>query len=145
MAINNTPSLNKLHEAYCRLTGMNIRPTMQCLFAWEKFVSEGWTERDLEIVTKHIQKRIKQKRRYPESLAFRNLVGNLERFAEDLAEANAENRVVAPHSMAEKIWSDRDRLKREKPQPETTQMAGNVAQQWIEKMRRAVDYPEELL
>lgn len=71
---------------------MDIAWSIQRLYQWEFWVAKGYNAHDLHTVIAHIKKRIFQKRRYPESLAFRNLIGNTDRFAEDLAEARAENR-----------------------------------------------------
>jgi hypothetical protein len=81
-----------IHAEYCRLAGINLPYRLSYEYSWGLWLSEGWMKEDLATVIAHIKKRIKQKRRYPESLAFRNLICNRELFAELLAESKAESR-----------------------------------------------------
>jgi hypothetical protein len=89
--------IDELHAEYCRLTNLNI-PLKRTVWdasrerPWFDFIKAGHTKEDLATVVSHIRKRIKQGRRYTESLAFRNLIVNLDLFAELLAEAKAEGR-----------------------------------------------------
>jgi hypothetical protein len=81
-----------MHAEYQRVTGMALPYRHNYEYSWGLWLSEGWGKKELALVVAHIKKRMKQKRRYPESLKFPNLIGNRDRFAEDLAEATAENR-----------------------------------------------------
>lgn len=56
----------------------------------------GWTEPDLRLVVNHLKRLIRLERRRPESLKFHNLIGNVDGFNEDLADARAESRVKKP-------------------------------------------------
>ena len=85
-----------LHDRYCSLTGRDLTLTMAVHFQWQVWVSKGYTASDLALVVAHIKKLIAKDRRRPESLRFHNLIGDTERFNEDLAEARALARVTPP-------------------------------------------------
>lgn len=92
-------------------------------FAWEAWTSHGWTEADLVLVVKHIKKLIGLNRRRPESLRFYNLIGDTERFLEDVSEARALNR--APKPTAKDII--RPQRERDTSRTAAQIMAGNEA------------------
>lgn len=87
--IDQTPQLSALHQVYCLMTGRELAMTTKHMWAWEIFLARGFTAVDMRMVIIHIQKLIKADRRRPESFRFHNLVENLDRFAEDLAESKA--------------------------------------------------------
>jgi|SRR6478735_10834716 len=94
----NVPDYKSLHDLYVQLTGRNVEKfrdgtlTMKAIYAWDIWLARGFTEKDLRLVVRYIKKRIWQKRRYPESLSFHNLIENTSRFGEDLAESHCEFR-----------------------------------------------------
>lgn len=85
-----TKSVKPLHDAYCRLSGMQIQLTMSRLMSWEQWLAHGWTEQDLAAVIGLIRRKIKLGQRWTSSLHFRNLIENRDVFEEDLAEARSE-------------------------------------------------------
>lgn len=85
--------IKELHGTYCRLTGVNLPFSQECQFRWEVFIKWGhYNVRDLEVVIAYLRKRIRKGERRQESFRFNYLVGDLERFAEDLSFATAEAR-----------------------------------------------------
>jgi hypothetical protein len=82
----------RIHAQFCALTGIPAEFTMSARFIWESFLARGYGEPDIACVTRYIKERIKQKRREKESLMMRNMVQNLDYFAETLSMARAESR-----------------------------------------------------
>lgn len=95
--------LTRWHALYCALTDRELPCTMAMNFTWENFISHGWTEADLALVVKHIKSLIKLKRRRPESLRFHLLIGDTERFNEDISEARALARVPKPNYRRQEV------------------------------------------
>ena len=90
--IPTTEQTHLIHSQYKALTGIEAEYTMTSRFIWEAFLARGYTESDLACCVRYIKERIKQKRREKESLMMRNLVYNLDYFAETLSMARAESR-----------------------------------------------------
>ncbi len=112
------------HAIYCTLAGRDLPLTMTIHWQWNLWKSKGWTMDDLRLVVQHIKMLIKEDRRRPESLRFHNLIGNTERFNEDLAEARALARVPRE--------TNRDRILQATGRPQASldnvQTAGQVHQ-----------------
>lgn len=94
--IDRTSLFQTLHRAYVAGSGLDLPLTMPKIWAWDAWASKGFTECDLRLVISFIQRRIKENRRRSESLRFKNLIEDTERFYEDLAEARALARVKKP-------------------------------------------------
>lgn len=90
--IPTTEQTQLIHSQYKALTGIEAEYTMTSRFIWESFLARGYTESDLACAVTYIKERIKQKRREKESLMMRNMVWNLDYFAETLSMARAESR-----------------------------------------------------
>ena len=85
--------IQELHGTYCRLTRIDLPFNMSFWLRWEQFIKTGgYTKADLELVIRYIGAHIKKGERRVESFRFYNLVGDLERFAEDLSFARAAAR-----------------------------------------------------
>ncbi len=78
-----------IHLKYCELTKRDLPLDMSHHYAWNAWKAKGYTPADLELVVNHIKTLIRAGRRFPESLRFYNLIMDLDRFAEDRAEARA--------------------------------------------------------
>ena len=87
-----TSAIQAMHKAYVDATRIDVVLTMQRIFVWERWFYEGFTESDLRLVVAHINQMVREKRRRPESLKFSNLIGDAERFGEDLSFARALSR-----------------------------------------------------
>lgn len=85
-----------LHSTYCTCTNRTMPMSSSMHFAWAAWSIHGWTEADIKLVVAHINKLIKLNRRRPESLRFHNLIGDTERFLEDISEARALSRQPKP-------------------------------------------------
>jgi len=97
-----------LHGRYVDLTGYPLNCTPPREWAWFEWIKGGFTAADLEIVIRHLNRGIRAGQRYPAALRFSNLIGDLERFEEDLAMAKAVSRKSAPTARAQ-ILSDTGR------------------------------------
>lgn len=87
-----TEETRALHDSYLRLTGLDLRYSIFHHYHWERWLSEGFTKQELDLVVHYIKRRIRDGSRKLESFKFSNLIGNTERFAEDLSMARAEAR-----------------------------------------------------
>jgi hypothetical protein len=122
-----TPMLSDLHKHYVALTGLDLVLTMPRIYQWEAWKVHGWTSAELSLVVRHIQKRIKENRRRPESLLFRNLIQDTERFEEDLAEARALARVPkVNHALRSVMRASGRELK---PEQGTARTPGQIIRQ----------------
>ncbi len=111
---------SQIHQAYCRLTDRDMRLDTGVHFRWNLFKSKGWTEADLALVVAFIKGRMKTGRRFVESLRLNNLI-DPDRFADDLQDARAEQRVHKP--------TFRDRVMEGRPKQgvrESVRTAGDV-------------------
>ena len=91
--------IKELHGTYCWITAVNLPLRMSCWSGWEAFVKVAhYSVRDLVLVIGYLKKQIRRGERRQESFRFDHLVGDLERFAEDLSFATAEARkpVMSP-------------------------------------------------
>jgi hypothetical protein len=71
---------------------MDVPYSMARHFQWESWWAHGYREADLHCVIAYLLEKIRAGHRFLESLKFSNLIGNTERFAEDLSVARAWNR-----------------------------------------------------
>lgn len=85
----------ELHSCYCSLSGSPLPLTAQAAYAWERWACKFNIEQ-LRMVLGAIKEGIKKRRRRIESMRFRNLIENYDKFAEELAflkmEQNAARR-----------------------------------------------------
>ncbi len=88
-----TDQTKSVHMEYQRLTGHEIPWSMYRHYCWERWIASGFVRNDLASVVDYIRKRIREKKRQPEALLFRNLIQNPDNFAEDLSMARALSRV----------------------------------------------------
>jgi hypothetical protein len=82
----------ELHGLYVQLTGFEIRLDAGRDGDWFRWLKAGFTEDDLKIMVCHLRKAILHKSRNAGAMKFRNLIGNVDYFEEDLAEAKAAMR-----------------------------------------------------
>lgn len=92
----------KLHDEYCRLTHLNIPLSLQRMYAWEMWSLE-FKLPDLEIVVRHIERKVKDRGRLYRCFKFEWFICNRENFAEDLAEARALMRVHRPNPHRDEV------------------------------------------
>ena len=99
----------RLHAAYCSAARMDLRLTPERERYWKLFVDAGFTQDDLTLVCKYLNREIANGSRNLGALKFSNMVADLERFEEDLALARPTLRPRKP------------------PTVQTTQQVGNVS------------------
>lgn len=85
-----------LHQAYCDITGMELRCEYSRMSAWQEFIRRGFTVDDIRIVVHEIRRAIPSGARNEGALKFRNLIVNIDGFEEDLASAKANMRSRRP-------------------------------------------------
>ena len=91
-----------LHRLYCQLTGLVIPLDMQRETIWFEWQRRGHGEQELRDVIAHLQRGIREQRRNPGALKFRNLIGMPDYFEEDLAEARAARRAYQARPQGDK-------------------------------------------
>lgn len=80
------------HDAWCRLTRIPLPFSMTLNWLYEAWLAHGYTEADLSTVVKHRQAGIRKGERREASLLPRNLIRDVDAFAEDLSMARASLR-----------------------------------------------------
>lgn len=88
--------IGALHQAYCDITGMELRCEYSRMSAWQEFIRRGFTVDDIRLVVHEIRRGIPSGARNEGALKFRNLIVNIDGFEEDLAEARANMRSRRP-------------------------------------------------
>lgn len=76
-----------LHRVYRELTGLEIRLDMERERVWFEWTRAGFGEADLRTVVHYLRRGIRENWRRPGALKFTNLIGQPDKFEEDLAEA----------------------------------------------------------
>lgn len=79
--------IQKLHAAYRRLTGLVVPLDSFREYQWFEFLRRGLGEADLAAVVRGIRKGIAEGKRNRGALRFHNLIGQVDLFEEELAEA----------------------------------------------------------
>jgi len=82
------PNLQSLHETFCKLTDADpqLLKYQACERSWYDFVEMGFTRQHLEMVIAQIKWSNRQYS-YKRNFRFRNIIGDLQRFADDLMES----------------------------------------------------------
>jgi len=84
---SSTPEIERLHAAYCKGTGLELRLDMGREIAWGRWMQAGFGMEELVTVIGYIRKGIAKGERNAGALRFRNLIGMIDYFEEDLAMA----------------------------------------------------------
>lgn len=82
-----------LHEVYQRISGLSVPLTLGRIYQWELFLTQGHTKEDLVLTLGHLKRRLLKHEVSLGRMRFSTLIGNLDNFSEDLAEARAVARV----------------------------------------------------
>lgn len=85
MTTNN--QIQTLHNLYIELTGLNLPLPVSQYWIWEQFITRGHGENELRAVIKHLKRGISNQERRAGCLRFSNLLGDMDRFAEELSMA----------------------------------------------------------
>jgi hypothetical protein len=92
MSTDTRQKIEALHALYGQLTGLVIPLDMQRESIWYEWQRRGHDAQALREVVAHLRRGIRDQKRNPGALKFRNLIGMPDYFEEDLAEARAARR-----------------------------------------------------
>lgn len=112
------PPIRELHRVYQDMSGLIVTLSMSRVEAWRVWKTKGWTPEDLRMVMRMMARKIEEKPRLLRAYRFEYFVGNMERFEEDLAEAQALARTP-------KRCADHDQVMRTTARP-TQQFFGDA-------------------
>jgi hypothetical protein len=91
----------KLHAAWNRATGQNL-PMGVCSYELEhgyhQFLKAGYSEPEMLLVVNYLQAEIRKGNRKPAALRWRNCIGDVLRFAEELELARGAQRNKKPET-----------------------------------------------
>ena len=91
-ATDKLAEIQRLHGRYRMLTGLIVPLDMHREYVWLEFLRRGMTEQDLATVVRHIRRGVADGSRNRGALRFHNLIGQIDYFEEELAEAAAAGR-----------------------------------------------------
>lgn len=133
-----TDQTKSLHAQYNSITGISLPYTMRCHYAWELWLAAGYTSKDLDMVVAYIKSRIKAGKRERESLKLSLLIGDTERFAEDLSMAKAWSRTpkVDPNKAAMLRATGRNEVVKDNVKTPAQVLAGMKALEDFRRMAR---------
>lgn len=89
-------NIESLHALFCRLTGLEPGELDFRFFAetWKTYVTSGFDDNDLRLVIGLIKSdNARQERQFKRKLRIRDVIEDIPRFAEDLAEARRRQRL----------------------------------------------------
>jgi hypothetical protein len=84
--------IRELHERYKMLTGLVVPLDMHREYLWMEFLRRGLTGQDLAVVVRAIRRGVAEGSRNRGALRFHNLIGQIDYFEEELAEAASQTR-----------------------------------------------------
>lgn len=87
-----TEQTQALHAAYCKATKLDIKFTSYHMYVWERFIFDGHTQEELELVCKWLWYLVKKGERTMRTFAFQSLIRDEPRFLDDLAQARGWSR-----------------------------------------------------
>jgi hypothetical protein len=132
-----------LHSAWNRATGQHI-PLGVCSyeleFGWHQFIKEGHTEAELVQVIEYLQAEIRKGARKPAALRWRNCVGDVLRFAEELELARGAVKRKVPETPLGRA------MRQMRPTvtavtPDATKVTAVPVNELINNLRRAAGMP----
>lgn len=126
----NEPEIHRLHKAYCDLVG-DLPLTLDRIYWWGQWLKNGWTYVELRLVVEHLQRGIKDGKRFPGSLRWSRLIQDAENFGEELILAKAETRNRRKPTAKERVLAQYERPVGEGA---VTPMTAKSAGEWIKGM-----------
>lgn len=129
-----------LHAVWNLATGQNL-PLI--LFDYERehgyhqFIKAGFTEADILTVVRYLQRKIKEGTRLEGALRWSNCIGNITRFAEDLAMCKAEERNRKPAPTPLQRVMEQARPTAVQVKPEDAQITAKPVGELIANLRKA--------
>jgi hypothetical protein len=145
------PEIIRLHAAYVKGTGLELRLDHARECVWGYWMAAGFTMQDLLLVIGYIRKGISKGERNLGALRFRNMIGMIDYFEEDLAMAKkALTARARPASREEAVTRLIDggntvtRLECREPAAEAPpQVASDAVKQTMEEFRRQMGRPRK--
>lgn len=136
-----------LHRAYVNLTGLDVALNMDRERVWFDWLhyrrDDPFTATDLGLVIAHLRRGIRDEKRNPGALRFRNLIGNPDEFDEERAAARKAAAVAAkprpPASVAETVRDAHGSTTRIVPNAgtqDTSRPAGAISEQALAGLRK---------
>lgn len=99
-----TPRIEEAHRRYCELTGYRLLLSIDRHYWWAQWLAKGFTDADLALVVRNIQKGIKTGNRHQGALKWSHLIQEPDRFEEELMEARASLRNTPPLPSVKDRW-----------------------------------------
>lgn len=93
-----TAQTQVLHEAYCKATKLDIKFTSYHMYVWERFIFDGHTQEELELVCKWLWYLVNKGDRTMRTFSFQSLIRDEPRFLDDLAQARGWSRAPKGHT-----------------------------------------------
>lgn len=129
-----------LHAVWNAATGQAL-PLIMCDYAREfgyhQFIEAGFGEPEIVEVVRYLKRKIKEGSRLEGSLRWSNCVGNICRFAEDLAMCRAEARNAKPPMTPLARVLEQARPTAVAVKPEDTQITAKPIAHFIQALREA--------
>lgn len=111
-----TTKIGALHKVYEQVSGLPVQLNLSRVFAWETWLSKGWTEGDLRLVMAHLKRRSGSAPVWAKmNMMFTKFIADPQTFEELLSEARALARV--PKFDPGKAQVLRDTRRSDKPDP----------------------------
>jgi hypothetical protein len=130
----------ELHAVWNSATGQDL-PLVLCDYAREfgyhQFIQAGFGGPEIETVVRYLKRKIKEGSRLDGCLRWSNCIGNITRFAEDLAMSRAEARNAKPPLTPKERVMEQARPTAVAMRPEATQITAKPIAHYIEALRRA--------
>lgn len=130
--------VKELHQVYCESAGMKVSLGFDRERSWYDFIQAGFDRDDLKLVIGYLLKAVGRGDRNPGSLRFRNLVGQLDAFEEELAMAKAHRRNFKVETPKDKAIRELRPAAVESAVKDTVKPMIVVTRNAIEELRKAV-------
>ncbi len=146
-------AIQRLHQVYVKLTGLNLSFHMGHESTWREWIAfrrgEPFTEADLRFVLLHLKRGIQNGERNMGSLKFSNLIGQPDMFEQDLLQYQSLARAGAkprpPATIDETTRDEQGTVTRRLPNPNTQDTSRPASAilppeklgSYIEEMRKA--------
>lgn len=98
-----TAQTKAMHDTYCRCTGLSLKYTTYHHYVLERFMVEGHTQSELELVCKYLWGLVKKGQRTRETFNFQSLIRDEARFLDDLSQATAQARTATSQPDRESV------------------------------------------
>lgn len=130
----------ELHAVWNSATGQDL-PLILCDYAREfgyhQFIQAGFGGDEIHTVVRYLKRKIKEGSRMDGALRWSNCLGNITRFAEDLAMAKAEARNAKPPPTAKDRVLEQARPTAVALRPEATAITAKPVGALIEELKKA--------